>query len=125
MTDQIAPHSDLEWLVALPDSLLDRFPKNTQRAAWFAEEAVEYTMDRGTERTVTSGILRRLLQAGTDCDGHPGTVQRVMREVEGYGGVGVHLRDDENQLTLCLDLEAAKRLERIGEKYAEHPGGRR
>jgi hypothetical protein len=72
-------------LVTVPDTVLADQTKNTQRAVFVARDLEAYTTSVPAGRAITSGELRRVLQAGTDASGHQQTVARVLSLLDDLG----------------------------------------
>jgi hypothetical protein len=104
--DDAEPQTDIEQMARMPDSLLDDQTANVRRAVFVASDVEDYTTGCPAGRVIRSSELRRVLQAGTDCNGHTQTVARVMDLLDRTGGEGTTVveRRGERRLVFSDDL---------------------
>jgi uncharacterized coiled-coil protein SlyX len=104
------PQTDIEEMVDMPDSLLEDQTANVQRACFVAKDVSSYTTSCPAGRVITSGELRRVLEAGTDCSGHTQTVARVMDLLDRTGGAGTTVVERGGERRLVFEQELVDRL---------------
>ncbi len=104
------PQTDIEEMVDLPDSLLGDQTANVRRAVFVARDVEAYTTSCPAGRVITSGELRRVLQAGTDCAGHTQTVARVLDLLDRTGGAGTTVVERGGERRLVFEQDLVDRL---------------
>jgi uncharacterized coiled-coil protein SlyX len=108
--DDVEPQTDIEEMVDMPDSLLDSQTANVQRACFVAKDVSSYTTSCPAGRVITSGELRRVLQAGTDCAGHTQTVARVIDLLDRTGGESTTVVERRGERRLVFEQDLVDRL---------------
>ncbi len=108
--DDTEPQTDIEEMVDLPDSLLDDQTANVRRAVFVARDVSSYTTSCPAGRVITSGELRRVLEAGTDCAGHTQTVARVIDLLDRTGGDGTTVVERRGERRLVFEQDLVDRL---------------
>jgi|APHM01.1.fsa_nt_gi hypothetical protein len=109
----VEPETHLEDLITVPDRVLANESENTQRAAFVAQDITEYTSSVPAGRAITSGELRRVVAAGTDCNGHQQTVGRIMGLLDDLGGDETKLVQSHGTKRLVFAESLVTRLERL------------
>jgi hypothetical protein len=103
----------LEDVVSLPEGIAESsLTANQRRARFVAMDAVEYTRSVPAGRVIEAGELRRVLRAGTECNGHTETIDRVIKILDRLGEDEVTVRfdrDGERQVVFDDELAAALR----------------
>jgi len=111
MQDDDAEQTDIEQMVDMPDSLLDDQTANVRRAVFVAKDVSSYTTSCPAGRVITSGELRRVLEAGTECAGHTQTVARVMDLLDRTGGDGTTVVERRGERRLLFEQDLVDRLD--------------
>jgi uncharacterized coiled-coil protein SlyX len=111
MQDDDAEQTDIEQMVDMPDSLLDDQTANVRRAVFVAKDVSSYTTSCPAGRVITSGELRRVLEAGTECAGHTQTVARVMDLLDRTGGDGTTVVERRGERRLVFEQDLVDRLD--------------
>jgi hypothetical protein len=107
------PQTALEDLVTVPDRVIEQESANTQRAVFLARDLEAYTTSVPAGRAITSGELRRVLQAGTDASGHQQTVSRVMSLLDDLGGDETEVVERRGSKRLVFTDTIVARLTRL------------
>jgi hypothetical protein len=103
----------LEDLVTVPDTVIEQESANTQRAVFVANDIESYTTSVPAGRSISSGELRRVLQAGTDASGHQQTVARVMQLLDDLGGDETEIVERRGTRRLILTDSIVSRISRL------------
>lgn len=127
--DCVTPQTPLEQTVGLPEDMVSNESANVQRAVFIASDVQDYTTSVPAGRAITSGELRRVLKAGTDCNGHSQTVDRVITVLDDLGGDDVKVVKRRGERRIVFDEELCHRLKELSqdERDANHgvvSGGR-
>lgn len=104
------PQTDLEQMVDMPASLLEDQTANVQRAVFVARDVEAYTASCPAGRVIKSSELRRVLQAGTECNGHTQTVARVIDLLDRTGGDGTTVVERRGERRLVFEQDLVDRL---------------
>jgi Tfp pilus assembly protein FimV len=104
------PQTDLESMTTMPEPVLSEQTANVQRAVFVARDVSSYTTSCPAGRVVKSGELRRVLQAGTDCNGHTQTVARVMDLLDRTGGEDTTVVERRGERRLVFEQDLVDRL---------------
>jgi uncharacterized coiled-coil protein SlyX len=125
----VTPQTPLEQTVGLPDDMASNESANVQRAVFIASDVQDYTTSVPAGRAITSGELRRVLKAGTDCNGHSQTVDRVITVLDDMGQDAVKVVKRRGERRIVFDEELCHRLRELSqdERNANHgvvSGGR-
>jgi len=103
----------LEDVVSLPEPIAqDSLSSNQLRARFVAKDIVEYSTSVPAGRKIQAGEIRRVLRAGTECNGHTETVDRVIKILDRLGEDEVTVRfdrDGERQVVFDDELAAGLR----------------
>ena len=103
----------LEDVVSLPEPVAeDSLSPNQLRARFVAKDIVEYSTSVPAGRKIQAGEIRRVLRAGTECNGHTETVDRVIKILDRLGEDEVTVRfdrDGERQVVFDDELAAGLR----------------
>lgn len=112
-TDPTRPETPLEQVVALDESMADsELTANQQRARFVAKDFREYATSVPAGLSMESGDIRRVLQAGTDCNGRTATVARVIDFLDNLGGDDAHVVKRRGSRQIVMDSALVARLER-------------
>jgi hypothetical protein len=109
--DGAEPETDLEAMTGMPEPVLDDQTANVRRAVFVARDVSSYTTSCPAGRVITSGELRRVLQAGTDCAGHTQTVARVLDLLDRTGGDGTTVVERRGERRLVFEQDLVDRLD--------------
>ena len=104
------PQTDLEAMTSMPEPVLSEQTANVQRAVFVASDVEAYTTSCPAGRVITSGELRRVLEAGTDCAGHTQTVARVVDLLDRTGGAGTTVVERGGERRLVFEQDLVDRL---------------
>jgi chromosome segregation ATPase len=116
---QTEAETPIEELVELPETIVEeQLTANQKRARFIARDVREYTSSVMAGRAIRSGELRRVLVAGTDANGHPETVQRVMKILAELGKDQIHIKETQGKKKLVFDQPIVKRLRRLARNHA-------
>jgi uncharacterized coiled-coil protein SlyX len=120
--DCVTPQTPLEQTVGLPQELVDGESANVQRAVFIARDVDDYTTSVPAGRAITSGELRRVLKAGTDCNGHSQTVDRVITVLDSMGQDDVKVIERRGERRIVFTEELCHRLKELSqdEREANH-----
>jgi len=118
----VTPETPLEQTVGLPDEMVSNESANVQRAIFVARDVDDYTASVPAGRAITSGELRRVLKAGTDCNGHSQTVDRVIEILDDMGQDAVKVVKRRGERRIVFDEQLCHRLRELSqdERDANH-----
>jgi len=116
---QERPQTPLEQTAGLPQDMIDRETANVRRAVFVAQDVDDYTRSVPAGRAITAGELGRVLRAGTDCNGHSQTVDRVIGILDEMGQDGVTVVDRRGERRVVFDESTTRRLVALGQDRAE------
>jgi flagellar biosynthesis GTPase FlhF len=108
--DDAEPQTDIEQMSRMPEPVLSEQTANVRRAVFVARDVSSYTTSCPAGRVITSGELRRVLQAGTDCAGHTQTVARVIDLLDRTGGDGTTVVERRGERRLVFEQDLVDRL---------------
>jgi hypothetical protein len=114
------PETSLEQTTALPEEMVEEESANVQRAVFIARDVSDYTTSVPAGRAITSGELRRVLRAGTDCNGHSQTVDRVIQVLDDLGGEGTKVVERRNERRVVFTDDLCQRLGEITQQDTNH-----
>lgn len=114
------PETSLEQTTALPEEMVEEESANVQRAVFIARDVSDYTTSVPAGRAITSGELRRVLRAGTDCNGHSQTVDRVIQVLDDLGGEGTKVVERRNERRVVFTDDLCRRLAEITQQDTNH-----
>lgn len=101
----------LENVVELPETLVeDQLTQNQQRARFVAKGVDEYTKSIPKGRYISTGDMRRVLSAGTDCNGHSQTVSRVVSILNDLGGEEVEIKERRGERRVIFNQSLVDRM---------------
>jgi hypothetical protein len=106
----VEPQTDIEQMSRMPEPVLSEQTANVQRAVFVATDVEAYTTSCPAGRVIQSSELRRVLQAGTDCNGHTQTVARVMDLLDRTGGESTTVVERRGERRLVFSDELVDRL---------------
>jgi|APHM01.1.fsa_nt_gi hypothetical protein len=106
----VEPQTDLGSMVQMPDSLREDCSANVRRALFVASDLEDYTTSCPAGRVIKSSELRRVLAAGTDCNGHTQTVARVIDLLDRTGGDGTTVVERNSERRLVFEQDLVERL---------------
>lgn len=109
----VTPETPLEQTVGLPQELIDEESANVQRAVFVASDIEDYTTSVPAGRAITSSELRRVLKAGTDCNGHSQTVDRVIQVLDGMAQDSVKVVERRGERRVVFDESLCHRLKEL------------
>ncbi len=112
------PQTALERTASLPAEMIDDETANVRRAVFLARDAQDYTRSVPAGRAITAGEIARVLRAGTDCNGHSQTVDRVIRILDEMGQDEVQVVDRRGQRRVVFSDAVVSRLERLTQAAA-------
>lgn len=111
----VETETPLEDVVALPEQIAEeKLSPNQQRARFVASDVPSYGDRTQAGWSLSTSEVRRVLRAGTDCDGHDETIRRVMTFVDELGKDGTKLRKKNGERKVFVDERTAKRLQQLG-----------
>jgi hypothetical protein len=108
--DDAEPETDLEAMTGMPEPVLSEQTANVQRAVFVAKDVEAFTTSCPAGRVIQSSELRRVLQAGTDCNGHTQTVARVLDLLDRTGGDGTTVVERRGERRLVFEQDLVDRL---------------
>lgn len=108
--DDAEPQTDLEAMTGMPEPVLSEQTANVRRAVFVARDVSSYTTSCPAGRVITSGELRRVLEAGTECNGHTQTVARVLDLLDRTGGDGTTVVERGGERRLVFEQDLVDRL---------------
>jgi DNA repair exonuclease SbcCD ATPase subunit len=101
----------LENVVELPETLVeDQLTENQQRARFVAKGIDQYTKSIPKGRYISTGDMRRVLSAGTDCNGHSQTVSRVVSILDDLGGEEVEIKERRGERRVIFHQDLVDRM---------------
>lgn len=117
-TGPTSPETPLEQVVALDEEMAElELTANQQRARFVAKDFREYATSVPAGLSMESGDIRRVLRAGTDCDGRTATVARVIDFLDNLGGDDAHVVKRRGSRQIVMDSELVARLEKVGRSH--------
>jgi hypothetical protein len=107
----VEPQTNIEQMVRMPEAVLEDQTANVQRAVFVAKDVADYTTGCPAGRVIKSSELRRVLQAGTDCNGHTQTVARVIDLLDRTGGDCTTVVERRGERRLVFEQDLVDRLD--------------
>lgn len=105
--------TSLEQLVAMPEKMVDReLTPNSERARFLAADVRDYTKSVPAGWAITSGELRRVLNAYDD-SGHTETVRRVFEILDDFGSEEVTVVKKRGTKRAIFDESLVERLTQL------------
>jgi hypothetical protein len=108
------PETSLEQVCALDDKTASRqLTSNQQRARFVAKNPTDYFSKVPAGYTLTSGEIGKVLRAGTDCDGHTATVDRVIGFLNKFGESDVEVVKRRGTRRVVFSKDLVERLTQL------------
>jgi len=106
----------LEDVVALPETIAEsELTANQQRARFVASGITDYAGKSTGGWALRSSEVKKVLKAGTGCEGHDETVRRVIDVLDQLGDDTVRVAKRNGERRIFVDDRAAKRLAKLGQ----------
>jgi hypothetical protein len=120
----VEPQTDIESMTTMPETVLENQTANVRRAVFVAKDVDQYTRSCPAGRVIKSSELRRVLQAGTDCQGHTQTVARVIDLLDRTGGDGTKVVERSGERRLVFKQNLVDRLGALTSQSSRGGDGR-